>query len=682
MKTRFTIFSLVIAFAMTMSAFSQTNYYISSSVGANADYNYLTNGNVVMEGNGPGLADALSAAQTIPFYFSFYGNLYDSYKISDNGYITFDAGAKTSSAANSVLPSVTAPKNAIFAFWDALVLTKPDTQDYTIKNWTYGTAPNRIHVIQWSQIHRVNFETSTYTFAIRLYEHGTFDVVYNYYSAGAMESVTTATLGCQNEDGSLGFALAGSPNIEFPKDLTSGTNETFLVYSFIFGEQHSYDMSGVLLDIPPYAKTGTEITIKGKLKNLGSETINSFTLNYSVDGGAPVSATISDLNILSDADYIFTHPTTWTIPSQEKDYEVSVWASMINGNDDENTANDRITASISGIENLINKKPLFEVFTSSTCGPCKPGNESLTAVLDQYPEKWTVVKYQYYFPGTGDPYYTTEGRTRGTFYGDVNSVPRLEVDGGFDDHPSNLTNVLFEQFQATPSYVSITGDASLNETTHTVNVTGNIKSYSNYTGSINAFIAIVEKKTTQNVKSNGETEFHFVMKKMLPDANGIALGNVEKGVDIPINQSYTFPGAYRLPSSSQDPINVATEHSVEEFSDLAAVIWLQNMTTKEIYQSEVTDVATSIDENSDNFKVNLYPNPLTTNGKIQFNLANPTLVSFDIINSIGQKVYSSNAQFYGAGTQTLEFDANTLLSGAYYMNLYLGDKVITRTFVK
>jgi hypothetical protein len=52
------------------------------------------------------------------------------------------------------------------------------------------------------------------------------------------------------------------------------------------------------------------------------------------------------------------------------------------------------------------------------------------------------------------------------------------------------------------------------------------------------------------------------------------------------------------------------------------------------------------------------------------------------VNSIGQKVFSNIPSTLTAGTQVLDFDASTLLSGVYYMNLYLGNEVITRKFVK
>jgi hypothetical protein len=55
------------------------------------------------------------------------------------------------------------------------------------------------------------------------------------------------------------------------------------------------------------------------------------------------------------------------------------------------------------------------------------------------------------------------------------------------------------------------------------------------------------------------------------------------------NYTYTFKGNYRLPVNAGDPINHAQEHSVENFDNLMVVYWLQDVVTKEVYQSGKAD---------------------------------------------------------------------------------------------
>lgn len=685
MKQKFTLLAFVLMFLFASNAFSNTNYFILSNVGINDAYNFTTNGNFVINASDAGVPDMLTAEQTIPFNFSFYGKTYTKYKISDNGYITFDLTATNSIPENTTLPSSNAPKNSIFGFWDALVLQKPDnTYRYAVLTWTYGTAPNRVHVIQWFQIKRNTANTSTQTFAIRLFENGKFDVVFNFYFAGTNPIATNATVGCQNEDGTLGAMVGGSPNIQFPTTLNNGNPATFVIYEFFYGDQQQYDLTVTNVNIPSYVKMEDSIPIKGTLRTLGSEVVTSITLNYSINGGEPVSQKITSVALAPGRYYDFTHPINWVVPKTQdlKDYTIEVWASQINDKPDGNTLNDKNRSTTIALPKLVERKSLYEVFTSSTCPPCKPGNEKLVSIINQFPGKWTVVKYQYNFPGNGDPYFTSECSARGTFYGGVNYVPYMVVDGGWYNNPNSYTNDLFNQFNNAPAFVTITGTANISPQNQSVDLTGSITSEIDIKTPTRIFIAVVEKVTKKNVASNGEKEFHYVMKKMLPDVNGILVNSITKGTPIPINQKYTFPGQYRLPADAKSPINLATEHSVEEFEDLTVVIWLQNPTTKEVFQSAFAETITSIEDNTNSFLVNLYPNPVTTSGKIKFLLENPALVGFEIVNILGQKVYSSAPATLTSGTHTLEFDANTLLRGTYFMNLYIGDKVITRTFIK
>lgn len=682
MRSRFTHIFIVLFVLFAYIGTAQTNYYIMKSRGISDDYEFTSQGTLLIKGNAQGVKDALSAEQPLPFKFTLYGKGYWTYRASNNGYITFDVDTYINFPNNTNLPDTKAPKSAIFGFWDALTLVAPDQNyRYEVVAWTYGDAPNRVHVIQWFQI-RKDLETSSlHTFAIRLYESGKFDVVFNLYFKGSgIESTTTGTIGCQNEDGTKGIAVNGSPNIAFPTDITSGDKSSFIVYEFNYGTQPNYDVTTISLDLPKYVKNNTQVPITGKLRNLGSETIKNLKLNYTIDDGLVVSRQITDLNIESGEIYTFTHPTPWTVPATEKNYTIEAWASDINGQKDENDKNDKVKATVTASSSMVTRKPLFEVFTSSTCPPCKPGNEKLTSVLNQYPNKWTVVKYQYYFPGVGDPYCTAECLDRGTYYGGINSVPRLQIDGQWNDNPNSMTTDLFNQFYNQPCFVTIKGQAKIEG--QTVDLSGSVESGIDLTGTQTLFLAVVEKTTVKNVATNGETEFQYVMKKMLPNANGTNVGTMIKGKPYSFSQKFTFPGTYRLPVNTADSIKIYSEHSVEEFNDLTVVMWLQNDQTKEIYQSEFSQVITSVDDYSNTFLVNLYPNPVTTAGTIRFNLDIPELVSFNIVNNLGQIVYSSNASLLTPGTHTIDFDATTLWSGAYYMNLFIGDKVITRTFIK
>jgi len=123
--------------------------------------------------------------------------------------------------------------------------------------------------------------------------------------------------------------------------------------------------------------------------------------------------------------------------------------------------------------------------------------------------------------------------------------------------------------------------------------------------------AINEKLTFENIKSNGETEFEHVMKKMMPSAAGQSLSAVSANDTVMLSNTHEFVGDYRLSNDAGDPINHSIEHSIEEFSDLEIVFWIQTPATGEIWQSYHQDVVvgdevsnlTTLEENGETIYV-------------------------------------------------------------------------------
>ena len=100
---------------------------------------------------------------------------------------------------------------------------------------------------------------------------------------------------------------------------------------------------------------------------------------------------------------------------------MQIWLSDLNGNTGLNS--DTLNYSFKCYTNSVKRVVLHEVFSASSCPPCKPGNTALKQVLSKLNhEDWTAIKYQMSWPNGGDPYYTAEGNVRRTYY-NVSSVP-------------------------------------------------------------------------------------------------------------------------------------------------------------------------------------------------------------------------------------------------------------------
>ncbi len=146
--------------------------------------------------------------------------------------------------------------------------------------------------------------------------------------------------------------------------------------------------------------------------------------------------------------------------------------------------------------------PLFEVFTSSTCGPCNPGNATFEGVVSGKPAgDYVVVKYQMNFPGSGDPYATLEGKNR--FWEVYNSgassagIPEMEIDGGWKQNAQSFTDALYTSARAVPATYKLSGTYSVNNKV----VTANVKAKAITAGTdAKLFVAIVESETKENKK--------------------------------------------------------------------------------------------------------------------------------------------------------------------------------------
>ena len=345
----------------------------------------------------------------------------------------------------------------------------------------------------------------------------------------------------------------------------------------------TYDMKAIDLDlVSNIALTNAPFTISGDILNISATTITSLDINYSINGSTPIVDNLSGLNLLLFDTLSFNHTITWNPPTTGS-YLVEIWASNLNGNSDMDTSNDILSDSIHIWNDLAVKKPLIETFTSSTCGPCNPANITAEALFIQNPGIITSIKYQADWPGTGDPYYTDEVGNRIAYYG-INSVPRMEIDGGWDQNGNNITQQVIDDYVNELCLINLSSTYLINGNTVDFDITINPLENFNSTNMV-VHAAIIEETTYNNVRTNGETQFEHVVKKMVPSDNGTPINSLVAGQQVSLNLQHIFQGNYRLPPNASTPINHTIEHSVEDFSNLMVVVWIQNVITKEVYQS-------------------------------------------------------------------------------------------------
>ena len=605
-----------------------------------------------------------SSTQTIPFNFDFNGSPVTQYKVSSTGVLTFSTTVSSvPGAGNAALPDPAIPDNSI-TIWG--IEGSGSNDNICVK--TFGTAGSQQHWIFFT-----SYTAGSWSYWSIVLEEGSnkIYIVDQRHSSAANPLVTA---GIQIND-TTATMVNGSPSLANVAGSSALPDDNHY-YEFIYGTQNAIDASGIAVTTFPYLILGNApFTISGEITNLGSSSITSMDINYSINGGAAVTQSLSNITVNTYDIYPFDHTTLWN-PSASGTYDVAIWASNINGSSDMDSSNDTVFGIVNVFTNFESRRPLLEVFTSSTCGPCVQGNLNLANVLSNYPDLYTMLKYQMSWPGNGDPYFTDEGYDRRIFYG-VNSVPRLEIDGGYDSNPSGFTTQEFDDFAAIPSFTTLTANYSVGG--QSVDVSISIDPLENMTSNnLRLFTGIFEYLTYNNASSNGEIEFANVMKKMLPNASGYVINPLQSGVQQNYDFSYTFQGSYTLPADANSPVNHMIEHTVEDFDNLGVAVWIQDVVTKEILQSTAATLVTNVNENKiaqNNFMV--FPNPASEVATIAMLGVENQNIDVKVINLIGEVVLTKSITS-SSNLDNFNLNISNLSNGIYNVVINSNKSTITK----
>jgi len=423
-------------------------------------------------------------------------------------------------------------------------------------------------------------------------------------------------------------------------------------------QQSPLDLELSKLKTKPYYLPG-DVDIIGRIKNVGVQPINSFDVTYNINGGAEsIVYSVTGLNLLNEEEYVFTHDTPYNFTA-DGTYVINVTISNVNGGGETIISNNTLSKNVIIDHTFIPLRTLFEEFTGSTCSACViVATNTLNGFFANQvsPEDYTLIKYQMNFPGAGDPYYTAGCGVRASLYG-VYGIPHFVMDGTHVPHASVMTqgeDVLYEYYEDNKIYnaaMKIDATHILNQTTKDIVVTVKINSKESFAG-VKLFVAIVEKMTTGNVGSNGETEFYQVFMKMLPNANG-------KVISVTENQEATFVISGNLNGTF-----------IEEMSDLEVVVFVQK-TDKTILQSTIAGLPASIND-IDSKMISIFPNPINDVVTIE-NAKNSNIIILDLqARTLINKNITSNSQ---------QIDVSSLSRGIYLIQITHNKSVITKKVI-
>lgn len=233
----------------------------------------------------------------------------------------------------------------------------------------------------------------------------------------------------------------------------------------------------------------------------------------------------------------------------------------------------QIAITISEDNNISsNRTVLLEDFANVSCTPCLTSNKIIQSVLNSYGSSQVIsIKFPTNFPSPVDPMYLTAKEFcdfRMTYY-NILFAPTLILDGTTRPTPTDSNSIK----QALNNRLMVSSDFNIAVTKTIVNggLLLNVDVKVKNVNSVNQdelFLrcAIVESEVeyAQPPGSNGETKFYDVLRVLLPSNDGISLSSIGS------TQTYQFENSI---------------DTVWNINKLEAVVFLQNLSTKEIQQT-------------------------------------------------------------------------------------------------
>ncbi len=301
-----------------------------------------------------------------------------------------------------------------------------------------------------------------------------------------------------------------------------------------------------------------ENEVSFSVKNNGSNVVTDITAKYQFEGYEEVSQNFTtNIEPFTGADLTFDVPTD--IQSLD-DLTLTVNVTAVNNTTDDNESDNTLEKDLSVAWGTAQRIPMIEHFSSSSCTPCVSVNASMKTLTNNNPGKYTYVKYSTSWPSPTDTHYIPECDVKAQYYG-VSGVPVIMLDG--EDRGTPITQATLDSRFNTPAIADVRG--AFNIDGNTLHVTADFMSYANMSD-VKAFVTVNEKVIEKN-GTNGESEFRHILLKML--------GGVS-GTDVELKA-----GEYQRLEFTHD----MSTTKMQDINDLEVTLWLQNLETKEVFNS-------------------------------------------------------------------------------------------------
>jgi hypothetical protein len=315
------------------------------------------------------------------------------------------------------------------------------------------------------------------------------------------------------------------------------------------------------------------------------------------------------------------------------------------------------------------RKVLVEMFTNSHCGICPSAHSAINAYASTSPNA-ARVRYIYYhttFPYSDDQLSlanTTEPNARNSYYNGPTSTPNTYFDGVNQGrtYTSFAASLNARMAVASPFDITLTGtkNGSSVSVTATISQSGTISN-------TDLVLHMIAVENTTYAGRNGVTPQNFVMRKMITPSGG---------------DPFVMNAGF-----SKQVTHSAALNNVTSMNAVGVVVFLQSVSTKEVFQSEyisygtLTGLESSVTVTPIDFSLEQnFPNPFNPSTSINFTVPRKAHVSLKVFDLLGNEVAGLVQQSMDAGTHRVQFSAAEygLTSGVYLYRLQTGGRSLVR----
>ena len=322
------------------------------------------------------------------------------------------------------------------------------------------------------------------------------------------------------------------------------------------------------------------------------------------------------------------------------------------------------------------KNVLLEAFSNNrTLNNALSNNKFESVINSTIAKDFTLLKYYLNFGGDNQLYLdnANDPSARALYYG-ILEADRVTVDGlNIVSSIDTISYDIQEEALETPWFeIKVTQTQLIGDEIQ-LNVHLTASDSNTISDEILIQVAVIEKVITNKsiIGNNGETEFTYVLKDMIPNAAGISIDRQWKPHDT-LSRDIVWDNIFNFYDSSEAEI----------------IVFVQNNLTKEVYQSVsltpagIPPVITALSKElpADLKEIKLYPNPATFSVNLSFSKVLEKTSDWKIYNQFGMLINSGNIL---KGKTGITLDISKYPKGIYYIEISRENKVgVRKKFLK